>query len=140
MNLVLNLIIVTSAIMLGFWMAHGPFTILFQPSEFVVIGGTALGALIGYAPLHIFRTVVRSIPRVFRGSGITRETYLELMGLLLTVFNTIRREGVLGIEDDLADPENSERFQRFPAIASNPEAMDLLVGSLRLFIDGVVNA
>ena len=62
------------------------------------------------------------------------------MGLLLSIFNVIRKEGVLGIEKDLADPHNSERFNRYPAISHNHHAMDLLVGSLRLFVDGVVNA
>lgn len=140
MNSLMSFVIVSLSVVLGFAWANGPFSVLFQPHELIIILGTALGALIGYAPLHMFGKILKSIPRAFRGSGVTKNTYLDLMGLLLTVFNTIRREGVLGIEDDLADPAHSERFKKYPLIAKNPEAMDLLVGSLRLFIDGVVNA
>lgn len=140
MSAILSIVVVTLAWVIGFSMAHGPFGVLWQPAEFVTIGGAALGALIGYAPLPVFKRTMKAIPAVFKGSGINAETYYQLMGLMLTIFNVIRKEGVLGIEKDLADPHNSPRFQKFPAISHNHHAMDLLVSSLRLFVDGVVNA
>ena len=140
MNSILSIVVVTAAWMGGFAMAHGPFETLIQPSEYVVICGAMLGALIGYAPLPVFFRVLKTIPTTFKGSGITKETYMQLMGLLISIFNVIRKEGVLGIEKDLSDPHHSERFNRYPLIAHNHHAMDLLVGALRLFVDGVVNA
>lgn len=140
MNAIISIIVVTGSVLGGFAMAHGPFHVLVQPSEYVVICGAAMGALVGSAPLPVVMRVFKELPRVFKGSGIDRATYYQLMGLLLTIFTVIRKEGVLGIEKDLADPHHSERFNKFPAIAHNHHAMDLLVGSLRLFVDGVVNA
>ena len=140
MNSIVGFIVVTAAVFGGFAMAHGPFEVLVQPSEFVVICGAALGAMIGSVPIPIFLKVIKAIPTTLKGSGIDKATYYQLMGLLLTIFTVIRKEGVLGVEKDLADPHHSERFNRFPAIAHNHHAMDLLVGSLRLFVDGVVNA
>lgn len=140
MNSILSIVIVTASVAGGFAMAHGPFATLYQPSEYVVILGAMLGALIGYAPLPVFFRIMKTVPKIFKGSGIDKATYTQLMGLLLTIFNVIRKEGVLGIEKDLADPHHSERFNKYPAIAHNHHAMDLLVGSLRLFVDGVVNA
>jgi len=139
-NSIVGIIVVTAAVFGGFAMAHGPFEVLVQPSEYVVICGAALGAMIGSVPIPVFMRVIKSVPQVFKGSGIDKSTYYQLMGLLLTIFTVIRKEGVLGVEKDLADPHHSERFNRFPAIAHNHHAMDLLVGSLRLFVDGVVNA
>lgn len=140
MSSIISLLVVTVSVFGGFAWAKGPMEVLVQPSEYLVIGGAALGALIGYAPLPVFFKVAKAIPRIFKGSGIDKNTYNELMGLLLTIFNVIRKEGVLGIEKDLADPHSSERFNKFPTVAHNHHAMDLLVGSLRLFVDGVVNA
>ena len=140
MNFILSVIVVSASVFGGFAMAHGPFEVLVQPSEFVVIGGAALGALIGYAPMPVFFKTLKTIPQVFKGSGISKKTYLDLMGLLLTIFSVIRKEGVLGVEKDLADPHHSDRFNKFPAIANNHHAMDMFVSSLRLFVDGVVNA
>ena len=140
MNAILSILVVTGSVLGGFAMVHGPFHVLVQPSEFLVIGGALMGALIGSAPLPTVMRVFKETPQVFKGSGIDKATYYQLMGLLLTIFTIIRKEGVLGIEKDLADPHHSERFNKFPAIANNHHAMDLLVGSLRLFVDGVVNA
>ena len=140
MNSIVGFIVVTAAVFGGFAMAHGPFEVLVQPSEYVVICGAALGAMIGSVPIPVFMRVIKSVPKVVKGSGVDKATYYQLMGLLLTIFTVIRKEGVLGVEKDLADPHHSERFNRFPAIAHNHHAMDLLVGSLRLFVDGVVNA
>ena len=140
MSAILSIVIVTASVFGGYAMAHGNFAVLVQPAEYVVICGTMLGCLIGYSEMGTFVAVLKTIPVIFKGSGINKETYNQLMGLLITIFNVIRKEGVLGIEKDLADPHASERFNRYPAIAHNHHAMDLLVGGLRLFVDGVVNA
>lgn len=140
MATIIGLIIVSASVFGGYWIASGPFHTLWQPSEYIVIMGAALGALLGSAPMSTFTMVLKEVPTAFKGSGINKQTYLQLVGLLLTVFNVIRKEGVLGIEKDLSDPHHSERFNRFPLIANNHHAMDLLVSSLRLFVDGVVNA
>lgn len=140
MNAILSILVVSASVFGGFAMAKGHFEVLVQPSEYVVICGAMLGALIGYAPLPTFFRTLKTVPTVFKGSGINKQTYMDLMGLLMNVFNVIRKEGVLGIEKDLENPHDSERFNRYPAIAHNHHAMDLLVGALRLFVDGVVNA
>lgn len=140
MSLIIGLFIVTTCVFGGFAMSHGPFYILWAPAEFIVIGGAALGALLGSAPLPTFISLMKTIPRAFKGSGIDKATYMQLLGLLMVIFSVIRKEGVLGIEKDLSDPHTSDRFNRFPLISHNHHAMELLVGSLRLFVDGVVNA
>jgi chemotaxis protein MotA len=140
MSSIISFIVVTASVFGGFAMAKGPFAVLYQPSEYVIIAGACFGALIGYGPMSMCIATLKAIPRVFKGSGIDKATYYQLMGLLLTIFNVIRKEGVLGIEKDLSDPHASERFNKYPAISHNHHAMDLLVGSLRLFVDGVVNA
>lgn len=140
MNNLISFLIVTASVFGGYQMAHGPFHVLYQPAEYVVIFGTLLGALIGYAPLGVFKSIVVRILTVHKGSGVDKTMYTQLLGLLFVIFNIIRKEGVLGIESDLTNPHESERFKRFPAVLKNHHALDLLVGSLRLFVDGVVNA
>ncbi len=141
MGTILGLIIVTASIFVGYAVvAGGPMDVLVQPSEFLVIGGAAFGALVASGPLPQAMKVLKAVPKAFKSSGVDKVTYFQLMGLLLTIFTVIRKEGVLGIEKDLSDPHGSDRFNKYPAIAHNHHAMDLIVGSLRLFVDGVVNA
>ena len=144
MNLILGLLVVTLGVFGGFFVAAGfkfePFGVLMQPAEWMIILGAGIGALIGYAPLSVTKKILKSIPLAIKGSGITKQTYIQLIGLLMAIFNVIRKEGVLGLEKDLTDPANSERFKKYPLISKNHHAMELLVGSLRLFVDGVINA
>lgn len=140
MNSIVGFIIVTASVFGGFALANGPFSVLYQPSELLIICGASLGAMIGSVPIPVFIKVLKAVPQTFKGSGVNKLTYYQLLGLMLTIFTVIRKEGVLGVEKDLADPYRSERFKKFPAIANNHQAMDLFVGSLRLFVDGVVNA
>ena len=140
MSTIIGLIIVTVGVFGGFLVAHGPFHTLWQPAEFIVIGGAAFGAMVGSAPLPVVIATLKEIPKAFKGSGITKQTYYQLAGLLMSIFTVIRKEGVLGIEGDLNNPHESERFKKYPLISNNHHAMDLLIGGLRLFVDGVVNA
>ena len=140
MNTIVGVIVVTASVLGGFAMVDGPFHVLVQPSEFVVICGAAMGALVGSQPIPQTIKCLKGFAGAFKGSGINRQTFYQLCGLLLAIFTVIRKEGVLGIEKDLADPHHSERFSKFPLVAHNHHAMDLLVGGLRLFVDGVVNA
>ncbi|MDC0358489.1 flagellar motor stator protein MotA, partial [Oligoflexia bacterium] len=75
-----------------------------------------------------------------KGSGISKETYTDLLGLMASIFDTMRKEGVLGIEGDLTEPENSTRFQKYPKASGDHHIMETFTGALRLFVDGVVNA
>ncbi|NLF24119.1 MAG: flagellar motor stator protein MotA, partial [Deltaproteobacteria bacterium] len=75
-----------------------------------------------------------------KGSGISKKTYEDLLGLMATIFDTMRKEGVLGIEADLSDPKSSARFQKYPNASHDHHLMETFTGALRLFVDGVVNA
>lgn len=140
MSTILGLIIVTLGVFGGFFIAKGPFHTLMQIPEFIVIGGAAFGAMVGSAPIPVVIATLKEVPRAFKGSGINRQTYYQLTALLMSIFSVIRKEGVLGIEGDLNNPHESERFKKYPLIVHNHHAMELLVGGLRLFVDGVVNA
>ena len=46
MGSIIGLVVVIGAVLGGFAMADGPFAVLIQPNELLVIGGAAIGALI----------------------------------------------------------------------------------------------
>jgi len=140
MNIIIGLIFTLGTVLGGYVLAHGKLAVLVVWPEYLAIIGMTVGAFVAGAPFSVVSKVVGEFPKIFKGSGITKQTYVELLGLLLTIFNVIRKEGVLGIEKDLSNPHESARFQNYPEILHNHHAMDLLVGSLRLFVDGVVNA
>ena len=45
---------------------------------------------------------------------------------MASIFDVMRREGVLGIEGDLSNPHDSARFNKFPLIAHDHHVMETL--------------
>ena len=114
--------------------------VLLQPYEFIVIAGCSFFTVIIGNPGNILKRLIPAVLGAVKGSGINKKTYLDLLGLMASIFDTMRREGVLGIENDLANPKDSPRFKKYPAASNNHHLMETLVGALRMFVDGVVNA
>ena len=114
--------------------------VLIQPFELLVIGGGGIMTILISTPGSIIKQIVPTILAALKGSGVTKAKYLELLGLMASIFDVMRREGVLGIEGDLSNPHESARFGKFPMISHDHHVMETLCGALRLFVDGVVNA
>lgn len=140
MGIILGFIGVTASVLGGYVMAGGPLPVLWQPNEVVVIGGAGVFTVIMANPGYVLKALVPNVIGAIKGSGIDKQAYTELLGLLCSIFETMRKDGVLGIEGDLSNPHESARFNKYPKIAHNHHVMDTLTGALRLFVDGVVNA
>jgi chemotaxis protein MotA len=140
MGVIVGILGVTSCVIIGFVGPGGPLAVLFQPYELIVIGGSAIFTVISANPGNILKGLVPALMGALKGSGITKDTYKDLLGLMASIFNTMRKEGVLGIEGDLSNPHNSPRFQKYPKASHDHHLMETFTGALRLFVDGVVNA
>ena len=57
MSTIIGLVVVIGAVLGGFAMSGGPFPVLLQPNELLVIGGAALGTLIISSPGKIMKRV-----------------------------------------------------------------------------------
>lgn len=140
MGVIVGILGVTVCVLGGFVMAGGPIPVLWQPSEVVVIAGAAIFGTVCANPGVVLKALVPAVIGAIKGSGIDKGTYRELLGLMASIFDTMRREGVLGIEGDLSNPHESARFNKYPRASHNHHIMETLTGALRLFVDGVVNA
>ncbi|MDH4028534.1 MAG: flagellar motor stator protein MotA, partial [Nitrospirota bacterium] len=69
---IIGIFVVLAAIIGGYKMEHGNLAVLFQPAEFVIIFGAALGSLIISSPLHVLKSVVSSIAKVFTAHGMSK--------------------------------------------------------------------
>lgn len=114
--------------------------VLFQPYEILVIGGSGIMTMFISVPGGVLKGLLPQVLGTLKGSGVSKAKYVELLGLMASIFDTMRREGVLGIEGDLSNPHESARFNKYPLVSHDHHIMETLCGALRLFVDGVVNA
>lgn len=140
MGVIVGIIGVLLSVLIGFMGPGGPVLILLQPFEFLTIAGGIGFTLLIANPGYVVKGIIPGLVGAIKGSGVDAAMYRDLLGLMGTIFDTMRREGVLGIEGDISNPHQSARFNKYPKAAHNHHLMETFTGALRLFVDGVVNA
>lgn len=140
MGVIIGLIGVTACVIGGYIRAGGPLPVLWQPNELIIIGGAAVFATVIGNPPAVIKSLIPAFIGTLKGSGVNKAVYMDILGLMASIFDTMRKEGVLGIEADLADPHKSPRFNKYPKALHDHHLMETFTGALRLFVDGVVNA
>lgn len=88
MLLIVGLVVVVIAVVGGYLMAGGSLLVLVQPSEFVVIGGAALGSLIVSTPKSVLLNVFAQVKSAM-GAGTSRDDYVDLLSMLYQVFKQV---------------------------------------------------
>jgi len=136
MSTIIGIVIVLGSVMGGFAMAHGPFAVLWQPNELIVIGGAALGALVISAPGKSMSRVKHALGMGFKVSVPAKSDYLDLLKALYQIFSVMRRDGVLALESHLAQPDQSSILKNYPSLTGRHHALVFLVDALKQLVDG----
>jgi chemotaxis protein MotA len=119
-------------------MAGGNIMALVHVSEFVIIGGAALGALIIMSPKKVLLDISKQLVRALKGNPYSRGTYEELIKALYELFLLGRRNGMIALEEHVLNPQASSIFSKYPSFVGNRHAVEFLCGSLRPIIDGKI--
>jgi chemotaxis protein MotA len=137
---IIGILVVFGAVLAGFLMEKGPLLVLLQPSEFVIIGGAALGTLLAANPVHILKKTIASLSMVIHGSKFTQQRYLDSLRMMFNLFNKARKEGMVGIESDVEDPEKSPLFYTYPIFMKDHHAVSFVCDTMRMAITGGATA
>ena len=139
MKLIIGLIVVFGSVLGGYVLSKGNLLALWQPYELLIIGGAALGALIIANPFPVSLRALRGFIDVCRAPAYPRERYMELLSLLYALLTKARKDGLMSIEDDIEDPEQSELFQAYPGVLGDHHARDFLCDYMRIVVSGGVS-
>lgn len=133
---IIGIVVVFGAILAGFMMEKGPLLVLMQPSEFVIIGGAALGAMVAGNPMHVLKKIVSGVMGILKGSKFSKARYLEGLKMMFNLFNKARKEGLVAIESDIEDPAKSPLFSKYPAFLADHHIRDFVCDTMRMAITG----
>lgn len=137
MFIFIGCIVVLGGVIGGFVMHGGQLLALHQPSELLIIGGAAIGSLLIASPLGVIKRIVSQVTGAF-GSGIAKQDYLDLLVMMYEIFNVARRDGLVGLENHIEHPQESEIFKRYPRFLKNHEAVSFFADTMRVIITGSV--
>jgi chemotaxis protein MotA len=135
---IIGLVVVFGSVLGGFMWAGGPVAVLIVWSEYLVIGGTALGTIIVATPGKVQINIVKKLLGVLKTNPFSKELYLDGMKLLYELFQLARRDGLAAIEGHIEQPHESKLFECYPKILANHHGIQFLCDSLRLVLMGSV--
>lgn len=138
MLLIIGLIVVFGSIIGGYLMHHGQLSILIQVSEFIIIGGAALGALIIGNPASTIKRAGLSVLGLLKPSPYSHQAYEELLQVLYAVFQKARKDGLVGLEPHIEEPYKSDIFKKYPLFLANEQAVSTLCDTLKVLLTGAV--
>lgn len=141
MWVIIGMGVVFGSLITGFTMAGGKVAALVQISEFITIGGCALGAVIVGSGLDGLKAVLKRTMGVMKPSPYTKAAFLDLLKMLNQILVQARREGVFSLEEHAERPHESHIFKQCPLLANDHEMLSFLSDTLRMVVMGVeVNA
>ncbi|HBA00235.1 MAG TPA: flagellar motor stator protein MotA, partial [Halomonas sp.] len=136
MLILLGYVVVLVCVFGGYVLAGGSLGPLYQPTELLMIGGAGVGAFIAANNGKAIKATFKILPRLKRTKKYNKALYMELMALQYKILSKVRREGMLGIERDIDNPEESPLFQEHPSVLADPHIMNFLTDYLRLMVSG----
>lgn len=117
----------------GAYAVHGGhLLVLWQPSEFVIIGGAALGALIIGNPIAVQKAAISMAIKAWFGKGPSKADYTELLQMMFQLFQIFRKDGPQAVERHIEEPEKSEIFKQYPSFLKNHHAVDFLCDTMKI--------
>lgn len=138
MFIIIGLGIVFGSIFVGYTMHGGSVMVLMQVSEFIIIGGAGVGAMVvGNKPTVVKRIFAETLA-LLKPSRFNRESYAELLQVLYEIFYAARRDGLVGIESHVESPETSELFKKYPTFYENERALYFLADTMKVLLTGAV--
>src|SRR6185369_12768063 len=102
MLMIAGLGVVLSAVVGGYLMAGGDLLVLNQPSEFIVIGGAAIGTLIVSTPGSVLKMLLAQIKGVLTAPP-SKEEFTDLLAMLYQIFKQVQQNGVMSLEPHFED-------------------------------------
>ncbi|MGE3066413.1 MAG: flagellar motor stator protein MotA [Hyphomicrobiaceae bacterium] len=138
MTIVIGLIITLACMLGGFVAMGGHVGVMWQPWEYVIICGSALGTFVVANPMKTIKDTGKALLEAFKNSAPTRREYLDTLGVLYSLMRELRGKSRNEVEKHIDEPETSEIFKKFPSVLANKDLVTFICDYCRLIIIGNV--
>ena len=124
MLLIVGALVVIGSVAGGYLMEGGHPLVLNQPSEFLIIGGSAIGSLLIGTPISVLRQLATQFARLF-GSPVGKAVYVDLLAMLFQIFKVAQQTGVMALEPHFEAPDKSSDPDEVPVVPRAPRGRAL---------------
>jgi len=138
MLIIVGAIVVLGSLITGFTLAGGHLEVLIQVSEFITIGGAAIGSLLIMTNMDDLKKIFAAIPRAITHKHHSKEDNLVLLKALYELFLLAQRDGLLSLEKHIENPAESEILSQDEKLIKNEYASSFLCDTLKVMLSGGV--
>jgi chemotaxis protein MotA len=139
MRLIVGSIIVILCVFGGYAAMGGKLGVLWQPWEYVIILGAAIGAFVIGNSGPVLKAVPAMFGTIFKGPKYKREAYVELLAMQFSLYRLVKQKGLLALEQHIENPHDSTLFNAFPTFAANHHAVEFVCDYMRMLTLGADN-
>ncbi len=138
MFVIIGIAVVFGGVLLGFIIAGGNPILLIQVSEFITIGGAAVGSILIASPLSLIKKIIAELPHLLNPVHYSKQDYLDLLKAFNDLFLEAQRDGLLAIEKHVEDPTQSPVLGRNKKFLNNHIAKDFFCDTMKVMLSGGV--
>ncbi len=136
MTIVVGLIITLGCMLGGFVAMGGHVMVIWQPWEYVIILGSALGTFVVANPMKVIKDSGTALVEAFKNAVPHRPEYLDLFGFLYTLMRELRSKPRNEVEAHIEKPEESELLKKYTTVIKNKQLLIFICDYCRLIIIG----
>ena len=137
---IVGILVVFASVIGGYMMGGGHMSVLFQPLEWLIIVGAAIGAMLIGNPKNVILNVGKTVGMIFKGPHYSKDSFVELLSMMYAVFKLAKTKGDLALESHVEKPEDSPLFAKFPQFTGDHHVRTFFCDYLRLLTLGTSNA
>lgn len=132
MGFFLGIAITLGAVFGGYTIAGGSFAIILHslPYEMTMIGGAAIGAFVVGNDFSVIKHVFGDIAKAITGPKWKRQDFQDLLCLMYELLR-VAKENPVQAEAHIESPTESDIFNRYPKIAGDSEATEIICDTIR---------
>jgi chemotaxis protein MotA len=124
----------------GFIWEGGKPLALFIPAEYVIIAGAAIGSLVAMSPPRVLKRLGKVMGTMLKGDRYSKQKYLDMLTMLYEFFQVAKKDGLVGLEAHVEDPQQSSIFGKYPSFLQDHHAVSFLCDTVKIIITAGVPA
>ena len=136
MGFLIGIIIAVGSIIGGYAAEGGHMAVIWQPMEYLMIAGAAVGTFVVANSLSTIKDTGRAVLDGIMGRVPSQRDYLDILGVLYALMRELRGKARNEVEAHVDNPDESEIFKGFPNVLKDKELTHFICDYVRLLIVG----
>ena len=136
MTFIIGLVITVGCILGGYVALGGHLYVLWQPFEFIIILGAAIGSFFVANPMKVVKDTGAGVLEAIKESTPKPQEYLDLLALLYSMMKELRSKSKTEMEAHVDNPEESELFKAYPGVLKDHAITQFICDYARLIVIG----